>query len=212
MPRVNAARDDLRATGAGLDRRRDELLDAATRLFAERGYHGTTIEDVVATAGVAKGTVYWYYRSKKALFLAVLERIAGAFRDELARRLTDVSSPLERLQIAVDGVARLAGKRPDLYRLYFQQVFDADDVFVAERAKISERIRAELAGVLDEAIRRKEIPKQDPQLLSRMIIGAVEAATGHGAETISADALASTLTAFVLGGLKGASAGAKRRT
>lgn len=62
------------------DARPGELLDAALDLFVEKGYAATRVEEVAARAGVSKGTLFRYFRSKEALFQAVVERnLAGLF-------------------------------------------------------------------------------------------------------------------------------------
>jgi AcrR family transcriptional regulator len=57
------------------EERREELLDAATRLFAERGVSDTAVSDIVAAVGVSQGTFYWYFESKEAVVDAVVERV-----------------------------------------------------------------------------------------------------------------------------------------
>lgn len=52
--------------------RRADLLAAARRVFAERGYHETTVEEVTRAAGVAKGTFYLYFQEKREIFLAII--------------------------------------------------------------------------------------------------------------------------------------------
>ncbi len=53
--------------------RRDQILDAATRVFAEKGYHHATTKDIARVAGVAEGTIYLYFPSKAELLLALIE-------------------------------------------------------------------------------------------------------------------------------------------
>lgn len=196
------ARADLEPTGAGVEARREELLDAAARLFAERGYHRATMEDVVAEAGVAKGTVYWYYRSKKALFLAVLERAGEAYRATLLRRIGRIASPLARVEAAIDATFEFARARPDLCRLYFQEVMEGDAEFVERRRAIYEGLVADLRAQLAEAVRRREIPRQDLDVASRAIAGAVESVV-RGARDGDARRPAA-LRGFLLGALRGA--------
>jgi AcrR family transcriptional regulator len=64
--------------------RRDQILDAASALFAERGYDEVTIEDVAKAAGVARGLVHHYFGGRKEVLLALLER-AGVVREEQLR-------------------------------------------------------------------------------------------------------------------------------
>ena len=70
--------------------RRDQLLDAAEKLFAEKGYSETTVLDIAEAAGVAKGTFYLYYPSKEHCVMALKERLM----EGLVARFEDVLVPL----------------------------------------------------------------------------------------------------------------------
>lgn len=66
--------------------RRNQILDAATRVFAEKGFHATTIKDIAKEAGIADGTIYIYFENKMALMLGILDRM-----NESERRDVDFS-------------------------------------------------------------------------------------------------------------------------
>src|SRR5450631_4371343 len=55
--------------------RRTQILDAATRVFAEKGFHRATVKDIARTAGVADGTIYTYFPSKTEVLLGILNRL-----------------------------------------------------------------------------------------------------------------------------------------
>nr|ALS91034.1 bacterial regulatory proteins, tetR family [uncultured bacterium] len=55
--------------------RRNQILDAATTVFAEKGFHRSTIKDVAKAAGIADGTIYIYFENKTALLLGILDRL-----------------------------------------------------------------------------------------------------------------------------------------
>ena len=65
----------------GRAERRDQILDAANSLFAERGYDAVSIEDVASSAGVTRGLVHHYFGGRKDVYVALLERL-GAVREE----------------------------------------------------------------------------------------------------------------------------------
>jgi AcrR family transcriptional regulator len=54
------------------DQRRQQLIDAARDLFADKGYHATTVDDITRAAGVAKGTFYLYFREKREVYYQVI--------------------------------------------------------------------------------------------------------------------------------------------
>src|SRR5579859_4268094 len=55
--------------------RRNQILDAATQVFAEKGFHRATIKDIARVAGIADGTIYTYFASKTDVLLAILNRL-----------------------------------------------------------------------------------------------------------------------------------------
>ncbi len=86
--------------------RRAQILDAATKVFAARGFHRTTIRDVARAAGVADGTIYNYFENKTALLLGIMNRM-----NETERREDD-------LALSADMDVRV------FFRHYFQQRLD----------------------------------------------------------------------------------------
>jgi AcrR family transcriptional regulator len=63
------------------DQRREQILDAANALFAERAYDGVSVEDIASSAGIARGLVHHYFGGRKEVYIALLERL-GAVREE----------------------------------------------------------------------------------------------------------------------------------
>ena len=92
MPRVSAAREQ---------EVRDRILDAAARVFAEKGYHSSTIADVVRESGLSVGAIYTYFSGKDELIRLTCEDIASRGLDELAARLAPATTTAERLAIAI---------------------------------------------------------------------------------------------------------------
>jgi AcrR family transcriptional regulator len=72
--------------------RRLQILDAARDVFARRGYNQTTIDDIVAQAGVARGTFYLYFDDKRAVFSELIDRFAAQLTGAIQRIVTDDSS------------------------------------------------------------------------------------------------------------------------
>src|SRR5437588_11640830 len=81
------ARVDQRTRAARAQRRkaRDELLTAALRVFARRGYRDAGVDEIAAEAGYSKGALYWHFSGKQELFLALIDdRIDAPMRDRVA--------------------------------------------------------------------------------------------------------------------------------
>jgi AcrR family transcriptional regulator len=77
---------------------RAHLIDVATRLFAERGYDGTSIEAVLTESGVSRGSLYHHFPGKDALFWAVLEGVAARVGQQMAEAERDAPDPVAALR------------------------------------------------------------------------------------------------------------------
>lgn len=92
MPRVSAAHEqDVR----------DRILAAATKVFSEKGYHSSTIQDVVRESGLSVGAIYTYFSGKEELIRLSCDQIATRGLEQLAERLAPATSTAERLGIAI---------------------------------------------------------------------------------------------------------------
>ncbi len=92
MPKVSAAHEQAV---------RARIVDAALRVFAEKGYHEATMQDVVRRSGLSVGAIYTYFRSKDDLFLAGCDVTNGVAMGELADRLVRGRSVVDKLAIAI---------------------------------------------------------------------------------------------------------------
>jgi AcrR family transcriptional regulator len=77
---------------------RQRLLDAAAAEFAAAGYHGANINRISVAAGFAKGTIYNYFPSKRALMLALIDETAAAHHQLITHRVEQEEDPIDRLQ------------------------------------------------------------------------------------------------------------------
>lgn len=92
--------------------KRVAILDAATAVFAKRGYFGSQVADVARAAGIAAGTVYLYFRSKDEILTSIFDRTMQEAIAEGRTALKDVSDPIERLrEIARMHLTRLGRDR-----------------------------------------------------------------------------------------------------
>jgi TetR/AcrR family transcriptional regulator, cholesterol catabolism regulator len=125
--------------------RRNELTRQAARLFAEQGYHGTSMEDLASAMGVQKGSLYAHVRSKGDLLDEIARDGAAAFHaalDEIDERLPAV----EKLRLALRAHLRVVGEQLDVATVFVREwrylEGERREQFLAERRRYEERIRA----------------------------------------------------------------------
>jgi AcrR family transcriptional regulator len=108
---------------------REQLIEVATRLFAERGYEDTSIEAVLAAAGVSRGALYHHFAGKDALFSGVVESAENRIMAELATATGDAQDAVAALEAAALAWIDLAGD-PVIQRVI---LIDAPSVLGWER-------------------------------------------------------------------------------
>src|SRR6266516_7414065 len=79
--------------------RREQLITCAARLFAERGYHPTSVADIVAALGVGKGVFYWYFASKEELLSELLKSSNHELRKRQQQAMGDEVDPVRRIEL-----------------------------------------------------------------------------------------------------------------
>ncbi|MGH7984936.1 MAG: TetR/AcrR family transcriptional regulator [Candidatus Binataceae bacterium] len=82
------------------DNRRGQLLDAAARLFRERGYHATSMRDIAKAVGMLSGSIYYHFDSKEEMLVAVYEEGARRFSEAVDSAVAGSHEPWERLRLA----------------------------------------------------------------------------------------------------------------
>lgn len=79
-------------------RTKAQILQAALTCFSGKGYHQTSMDDIVAESGLSKGALYWHFKSKQELFVSLIEWHMTAFREEAFHVWTDDMSATDKIQ------------------------------------------------------------------------------------------------------------------
>ena len=96
---------------------RQRLLEAATELFAEKGYAGTSVRAIVDRVGVSKPVLYYYFKSKEGLFYAILEWAADVQQEILNEIFTTSGTVLERFIFLYRRISEGVLQYQDLYKM-----------------------------------------------------------------------------------------------
>jgi AcrR family transcriptional regulator len=144
--------------------RRSELTREAAKLFAQKGYHGTSIGDIADALGVQKGSLYSHIASKEDLLYETMREGAAAFHAALDAIPDDLPAT-EKIRTALRGHLRVVAEQLDVATVFVQEWRYLEgprrDEIVAERRRYEERIRelfregrelSELRADLDEAV------------------------------------------------------------
>jgi len=123
--------------------RKEEILDVATSLFAERGYEGTSMNDVAGRVGMRKASLFYHFTTKDALYEAVLDRLVSQVAEPLGAAYSGEGSYAERLDAAADALTGVIGERPFAARLLLREALDWGPII---RGKLLDRVLFVLEG------------------------------------------------------------------
>ncbi len=113
-----------------IEQRQTEILDAANRVFSKYGFAKTTIDQVAVEAGLGKGTIYQYFKSKKELFLSVGRNGMDKLKDTMIEEIEKEEDPVDRIEKAIR-----------TYLLFFQKNTDLANIFMYEQSEFKKEIQ-----------------------------------------------------------------------
>ena len=159
---------DRRLTAQGMERKQ-QLLDRAAELFAERGYAETRVIDIVRAAGVAKGLFYWYFDNKEALFEELAESIRLRLRRQQGAVLDPADRPLRNLRRGTEASVHFMAEHAHFFSLLEVEGRNFTEVLRrGTEQHITDTLALIRAGQADGTIR-----DEDPALLALGVVGAV---------------------------------------
>jgi AcrR family transcriptional regulator len=161
--------NDRQLTSQGAERKQ-QLLDAAARLFAEQGYAATRVVDIVDAAGVAKGLFYWYFENKEALFRELAAEIRRRLRRQQAAAMDDGAPALVRLLQGTVASVRFMAENAPFFSLLEVEGRNVSDVL----RQGTEQHLSDVAALIVEGQADGTVTDDDPaELLALGVVGTV---------------------------------------
>ena len=159
-------------TQAAAEDKRRQLLDAAVRVFARKGYHASRVGDIAEEAGVAHGLLYHYFKSKDDVLEAV-------FHENWRVLLARITSVEETDEPAADQLRHIAAivlrtwlHLPDVVRVVIREFGRSPEL--AERiGELAQPIES-IARVIERGIERGEFKKVDPRVAATVVYGSID--------------------------------------
>jgi AcrR family transcriptional regulator len=151
-----------------------KILDAASRVIEERGYHGSTVQHIADAAQLTKGGVYYYLRSKEEALFGINERILQLGLEETLAVLQKTELPVEeRLWHAMVTIAAQHDTyTPDL-RVALREFSSLTAGYREKVIELRDQLEGAIKALLVEGINAGIIVDESPELLSKYIFGAL---------------------------------------
>ena len=182
--------------------RREQLLHTAVAVFAEHGFHATSMNDVAEAAGVTKPVLYQHFSSKRELFVELLADIGAELRETIAKATADASGPRQQIENGFRAYFGFVDEQTDSFKVLFGSGARRDPEF----ASFARNVEESIAEAIAELIVIGGQPVSHGLMLAHSIVGMTEAASrywlAHDREP-DVDTLASQLSQLAWSGLRG---------
>lgn len=150
-------------------------MDAAIELFAEKGFEGSSIRDLAASAGVNVAMVNYYFGSKDKLFEAIVEYKASFMRGKLDEIVADNTlNELEKMDKVIESYVQKILTQPSFHRILYQELLMGDretmhKTIIGIFVKNTKTIRT----IIEQGMKKKLFKKVDPELTMATLIGTI---------------------------------------
>ncbi|QMV61008.1 TetR family transcriptional regulator [Pseudomonas berkeleyensis] len=162
-----------RRTRAEMEETRTLLLATARKVFTERGYADTSMDDLTAQAGLTRGALYHHFGDKKGLLAAVVQQIDAEMDARLQAISDNADDPWQGFRGRCQAYLEMA-LEPDIQRIVLR---DARAVLGDASPQAQRQCVESMQQLIDELMRRGLVAKAEPQALVALIYGSLEEAT-----------------------------------
>ncbi|MDT8304524.1 MAG: TetR/AcrR family transcriptional regulator [Anaerolineae bacterium] len=150
------------------------MMQAAVRVFAEKGYYAATVRDIVDAANVAIGTFYFYFPDKESLFIYLYEETADFLLQTLQQAVAGRATLPHQIGAGIRAYVNIAIFEPAVVQLLLVGGAGAAPALDAKRGQFRERLTAVWQKPLDFALDRNQIAEQNTRRTAEALAGACD--------------------------------------
>ena len=182
-------------------RRKRQLLDVALERFASRGFHATSMEEIADAAGVTKPVLYQHFRSKRTLYLELLDDMGSQLMEEIGKATAAADGPRLQVEAGMAAYVRFMTDRPQAFPLLFGSGARRDPEFADAVRRVEDAIADAVAALIEadvDAVHRR--------VLAAAIVGMAEGVLRHwiaDAPDVDPDLLVRQMAELAWAGLRG---------
>lgn len=152
----------------------DRILNVSIRLFLEKGYHGTSIDDITKAAGMTKGALYWHYKGKEDLLKKIIKKWEKDFLDGLIRKVDEVNGgaieKFEKMFRYTGGFAYYNRELVSSFPMLATELIGAHHRIEPEIRRIYKKYQNFLSKLVLQGKRKKVFKKQINADLTALVI------------------------------------------
>jgi AcrR family transcriptional regulator len=152
---------------------RQRLLDAAEQVFAEKGYHGAVVEDIIRASDSSKGGFYFHFPNKQGIFLALIDALVPKFAASVDRAIADETDPITQMDAALRTVLETFSRHRKLSKILLVEAVGLGHGFDEKLMHTRGYFAAMIQRYLDHAVAAGAIAPLDTEIASWAWFGAI---------------------------------------
>lgn len=149
---------------------KEAIFESAIKVFSNYGYTGATMDEVVARAGVAKGSLYYHFKSKEELFVFIIREGMNLINEEIEKAINGINDPYEIIKVSVKVQLKYVYENKDLFKVIISQLWgtsERNDMLREEIQGLINKSSTMFMAVMDQGL----IEKDNPEFLSYGLLG-----------------------------------------
>ncbi len=153
-----------------MNKTKRKIFETAMQLFADKGYEATSIEEITATVGVAKGTLYYHFSSKEEIFNFLVEEGMKLLKNSIQIKTDRVSSYIDKIRAIILIQIKVIVKYESLITIILSQMWGKEERNKRSRQYVFEYIDI-VEKIVKEGIEKGEIIDKNPKIIASEIFG-----------------------------------------
>ena len=193
-----------RPTRLPRDQRRLQLLDAASEVFASKGYHAAAMDDIADAAGVSKPVLYQHFPSKLDLYLDLLDQSCDRLVEVVEEALASTDDNADRVIATVAAFYEFISSASGEFRFVFESDLTGDGAVQQRLSRVNDEISDAIAGVIAEDT---SLPAPQAKLLAVSLVGIAQVSARYwisgGTSTITLEDAKQLVSSLAWRGISG---------
>lgn len=189
------------------NRRKKQIMDAAQAIVVKKGYDQSRMDDIVKIAQLSKGAIYWYYKSKKDVYLSLIDYWFNEYSEGILENFNDSDRASMQLKSLFNYFVDQFEKNPDTFKIMveFWRTAGLDQDFNDKLQEIYSQFLEYIIDIIKNGINNGEFKKVNPRITALSILINIEGIhwfTLFDKSGVEAHEYINTISNFILKGLK----------
>lgn len=155
-----------------MNKTKRKIFETSMKLFAEKGYDATSIEDITATVGVAKGTLYYHFSSKEEIFNFLVEEGIKLLKNSIEIKTQKLTTAIDKLRAVLLIEIKIMIKYENFISILLSQIWGNEPRNIVCKNHVFDCISI-IENIIQEGIDNGEIINKNPEIVASAIFGLI---------------------------------------